>query len=277
MPAPAPRESRSAAASTVRPGRGAHRRRRRTWFRKEAEAPAQAVTVPRPVRGRQVGCSPVITRMSHLFLRTLRDDPADAEVASHKLLVRAGYVRRIAPGGVLVAATGSAGAAAGRARRARGDERDRRAGDLAAGTAAARPLRNHEPVDRVRRRAVPAARPQGRRLPARAHPRGDVRAHRQGRIQLLQGLSGHAVPDPDQVPGRGAAACRDPPRPRVRDEGLLQLRSHRRGPGRVLPGPPRRLRADLRASRGEVRHRLRDLGRDGRERVGGVPRRERGG
>lgn len=37
-------------------------------------------------------------RMSRLFLRTLRDDPADAEVASHKLLVRAGYIRRIAPG-----------------------------------------------------------------------------------------------------------------------------------------------------------------------------------
>ncbi|MDV7085119.1 proline--tRNA ligase [Rhodococcus sp. IEGM 248] len=40
----------------------------------------------------------MITRLSHLFLRTLRDDPADAEVPSHKLLVRAGYVRRIAPG-----------------------------------------------------------------------------------------------------------------------------------------------------------------------------------
>ena len=37
-------------------------------------------------------------KMSTLFLRTLRDDPADAEVASHKLLVRAGYVRRIAAG-----------------------------------------------------------------------------------------------------------------------------------------------------------------------------------
>ncbi|MEI6250345.1 MAG: proline--tRNA ligase, partial [Actinomycetes bacterium] len=37
-------------------------------------------------------------RMSTLFLRTLREDPADAEVASHKLLVRAGYVRRIAAG-----------------------------------------------------------------------------------------------------------------------------------------------------------------------------------
>ncbi|MGO3325194.1 proline--tRNA ligase [Gordonia sp. (in: high G+C Gram-positive bacteria)] len=36
--------------------------------------------------------------MSDLFLRTLRDDPADAEVPSHKLLVRAGYIRRSAPG-----------------------------------------------------------------------------------------------------------------------------------------------------------------------------------
>jgi len=41
----------------------------------------------------------VITRMSSLFLRTLREDPADAEVPSHKLLVRAGYVRRVGPGG----------------------------------------------------------------------------------------------------------------------------------------------------------------------------------
>ena len=38
-------------------------------------------------------------RLSTLFLRTLREDPADAEVASHKLLVRAGYIRRAAPGG----------------------------------------------------------------------------------------------------------------------------------------------------------------------------------
>ncbi|WP_448855343.1 proline--tRNA ligase [Corynebacterium camporealensis] len=40
----------------------------------------------------------MITRLSELFLRTLREDPADAEVSSHKLLVRAGYVRRAAPG-----------------------------------------------------------------------------------------------------------------------------------------------------------------------------------
>jgi prolyl-tRNA synthetase len=36
--------------------------------------------------------------MSRLFLRTLRDDPADAEVASHRLLLRAGCIRRIASG-----------------------------------------------------------------------------------------------------------------------------------------------------------------------------------
>lgn len=40
----------------------------------------------------------MVERLSHLFLRTLREDPVDAEVASHKLLVRAGYIRRAAPG-----------------------------------------------------------------------------------------------------------------------------------------------------------------------------------
>ncbi|EID16668.1 proline--tRNA ligase [Mycobacterium xenopi] len=40
----------------------------------------------------------MITRMSELFLRTLREDPADAEVPSHKLLIRAGYIRPVGPG-----------------------------------------------------------------------------------------------------------------------------------------------------------------------------------
>ena len=41
----------------------------------------------------------MLLRMSTLFLRTLREDPADAEVPSHRLLVRAGYIRRAGPGG----------------------------------------------------------------------------------------------------------------------------------------------------------------------------------
>ncbi|KGM14133.1 proline--tRNA ligase [Cellulomonas bogoriensis] len=40
----------------------------------------------------------MLLRMSSLFVRTLREDPADAEVPSHRLLVRAGYIRRAAPG-----------------------------------------------------------------------------------------------------------------------------------------------------------------------------------
>lgn len=40
----------------------------------------------------------MITRLSELFVRTLREDPADAEVPSHRWLLRAGYIRRVAPG-----------------------------------------------------------------------------------------------------------------------------------------------------------------------------------
>lgn len=40
----------------------------------------------------------MVTRLSNFFLRTLRDDPAGAEVASHKLLIRAGYIRPLAAG-----------------------------------------------------------------------------------------------------------------------------------------------------------------------------------
>ena len=44
------------------------------------------------------GKADMLTRMSEFFVRTLREDPADAEVPSHRWLVRAGYIRRTAPG-----------------------------------------------------------------------------------------------------------------------------------------------------------------------------------
>jgi len=43
-------------------------------------------------------CVLVIARASHLYLPTLRDDPADAEAASHRLLVRGGYIRQVSAG-----------------------------------------------------------------------------------------------------------------------------------------------------------------------------------
>ncbi|MEU4245141.1 proline--tRNA ligase [Actinoplanes sp. NPDC026619] len=41
----------------------------------------------------------MLLRMSTLLLKTLREEPAEAEVPSHRLLLRAGYIRRAAPGG----------------------------------------------------------------------------------------------------------------------------------------------------------------------------------
>ncbi len=83
-----------------------------------------------------------VQRMSQLMAKTLRDDPADAEVLSHKLLVRAGYVRRTAAGiwswlplGKRVLA--NAGPRQRGAHRPRGDGRDRRPGGAAPRAAAA--------------------------------------------------------------------------------------------------------------------------------------------
>ena len=61
-------------------------------FRGPVRRNARAETIQRQYSAR------VITRMSELFVRTLREDPADAEVPSHRWLVRAGYIRRAAPG-----------------------------------------------------------------------------------------------------------------------------------------------------------------------------------
>ena len=62
----------------------------------------------------------------------------------------------------------------------------------------------------------------------------------EGPVLLLQGPAGLALPDPDEVPRRGASPRRRAPRPRVRHEGLLLLRHHRRGPRPVLRRPTAR-------------------------------------
>lgn len=76
-----PTETDAHHTSAERGGTGPHRRRQPT--------PAS------PGRRSLAG----VLRLSTLFVRTLREDPADAEVRSHRLLTRAGYIRRAAPGG----------------------------------------------------------------------------------------------------------------------------------------------------------------------------------
>ena len=92
------------------------------------------------------------------------------------------------------------------------------------GAAAARAVRDHESLDGVRRRPLPAAGPQGRGLPPGAHARGGLHADREGPVLLLQGPAALDLPDPGQVPRRGAPSRRPPPRPRVHDEGRLLVR-----------------------------------------------------
>ena len=123
--------------------------------------------------------------------------------------------RRLRPprraGDLLLAAAGAAGAARRRAGGARGDGRHRRPGDPVPRAAAARAVRGHEPVDRVRPEHLPAQGPQGRRLPARAHPRGAVHA-RSSRAstrptRTTRSSSTRSRPSTATRSGRARASC----------------------------------------------------------------------
>ena len=167
-------------------------------------------------------------RMSTLFLRTLREDPADAEVPSHRLLVRAGYIRRVAPGIYTWLPLG---------------------------------LRILRRVEQIVREEMDAIGAQELLFPALL-PREPYEASgrwteygdnifrlkdRKGADYLLgptheelfaltvkdlyssyKDLPRHPLPDPEQVPRRGPSARGDPARPRVRHEGRVLLRRRRR-------------------------------------------------
>src|SRR5882672_4577293 len=65
-----------------------------------ARSAIDAAELPRPERRARSAAPGILRgmRLSNLFFTTLRDDPADAEMASHRLLVRAGYVRQLGSG-----------------------------------------------------------------------------------------------------------------------------------------------------------------------------------
>ena len=191
----------------------------------------------------------MLLRMSTLFLRTLRDDPADAEVPSHRLLVRAGYIRRAAPGGFTWLPLGF--------RVFRNVERVVREEMDAMGAQevhfpALLPREPYEATGRWTEYGPNLFRLQDRRgndfLLGPTHEEMFTLLVKD-LYCVLQGPAALAVPDPDQVPGRGAAPGRAVPRPRVHDEGQLLLRRRRRRPGPLLRRAPRRLHQDLRPAR----------------------------
>ncbi len=167
-------------------------------------------------------------RMSTLFLRTLREDPADAEVASHRLLVRAGYIRRAAPGGFTWLPLGWI--VYQNVERVVREEMDR-AGFQEVHFPALLPREPYELSGRWTDYGDNLFRlkdRRGRRHDAGTDARRAVHAAREGPVQQLQGPAAGDLPDPDEVPRRGPAAGRAAARSRVRDEGFVQLRPHRR-------------------------------------------------
>ena len=104
--------------------------------RSDGQDPAERTGTGSRPRHAASSLAPMILRMSSLFVRTLREDPADAEVPSHRLLVRAGYIRRAAPGIYTWLPLGLRVLRNDRAHRPRGDGRDRRPGAALPGAAA---------------------------------------------------------------------------------------------------------------------------------------------
>ena len=124
---------------------------------------------------------------------------------------------------------------------------------------------------------------QGPRRPGhgpRDDPRGGRRRPAARHRPQLSPAAVHRLPLPDEVPRRAAVARRPDPRPRVRDEGLLQLRPRRGGPRRRATGrttAPTPGSSSASASRPiAVELRRRDDGRHLRPRVHGPQPRRRG-
>ena len=163
-------------------------------------------------------------KMSTLFLRTLREDPADAEVPSHRLLVRAGYVRRAAPGGYTWLPLGKR--VLDNVERVVREEMDR-IGAQEVHFPALLPREPYEASGRWTEYGDDMFRLKDRRgadYLLGADARGAVHPAGEGPVRVVQGLSADPLPDPDEVPRRGAAAGRAAARPRVPDEGRLLVR-----------------------------------------------------
>ena len=214
----------------------------------------------------------MIARLSSLFLRTLREDPSDAEVPSHRLLVRAGYIRRAAPGVYTWLPLGL------------------------------RVLRN---VERVVREEMDAEGFQELQFPALL-PREPYEAtgrwteYGDNLFRLKDRKGGDYLLGPTHeemftlVVKDLYSSYKDLPlslyqiQTKYRDEarpraGLLRgrefvmkdsllLRRRRRGAAALVRRAPRRLRPHLRPARARLRDRVGDVGRHGRQRERGVPR-----
>ena len=175
-------------------------------------------------------------RASQYYLATLKEAPQEAELASHKLMLRAGLIRKLGSGLYTWMPLGLKVLRKRRAGRARGDEPRRRARD--AGTARSSRAELWQETGRwdlygpLMLRIKDRAEREFCYAPDR---RGsDLRHRAQGDPQLSP-AAGQFLPDPDQVPRRDPPALRRHARARVHDEGRVLVRRRLRGAAEELP------------------------------------------
>ena len=157
------RGRRSAAGSAVWHGR-----------RLAGRGPARARRRGGPPAGRPAAILRAM-RLSQLFFTTLRDDPADAEMPSHRLLAPGRLRPPARVRDLLAAAARQAGQRPGRADHPRGAGPDRRPGDGDAGRPPGRHLAGERPLRRDRAGADPVQGPHRARHGPRDDPRGGRR------------------------------------------------------------------------------------------------------
>ena len=191
-------------------------------------------------------------KLSQLLAPTLKEDPADAEVISHKLLVRAGMIRQVARGIYDILPLGLR--AVRRVEAIVRDEMNRvgRPGDPHADGVPGGALAGKRTLAAVRARVAAFQGSSRPRLLLRTDPGGGGDGHRPARGAVVSPVAAQPLSDSGEVPGRGAAALRPHARSRVPHEGRLLVPHFRRGlPARVRQHVPSVLQ-DLHALRPRV-------------------------
>ena len=182
-------------------------------------------------------------RLSTYPVNTLRDVPADAEVVSHQLMLRAGLIRRLAGGLYTWLPIGLR--VLRKVENIVREEMDR-AGAFELLMPTVQPAELWQESGRWDQFGPELLRLKDRHDRAvllRPDARGSDHRHRAARAQELPPAAGQFLPDPDQVPRRDPAALRRDARARIHDEGRL-LVPPRRGLARGgLPGDVPRLHA----------------------------------
>ena len=160
-------------------------------------------------------------RVSRFFISTLKEAPSEAELPSHRLMLRAGYIRKLCQRPLYLDAIGTARAAQSRSSGARRDGQERRHRVADARRATRRTVAGDRTLGSVRPANAEDQGPAQQPVLFRPYARRGHHRHRAPRSKKLSPVAAEFLPDPDQVPRRSAPAFRRDARARVRDEGCV--------------------------------------------------------